>query len=90
MSIKSNSTMGFTVYLELSESEARALQAITTFSSKDFLEVFYKSLGQSNLKPHEDGLISLFETIRKELPAHLARIDTTRKVFKTNNPNIQP
>lgn len=79
--------MGFQVYLEINESEARALLAITKYGSKSFLEVFYKSLGQTDLKPEENGLISLFETIKYEMPKHIARIDSTRNVFQVNDPN---
>jgi len=87
MSIKSNSTMGFQLYLELNESEARALLALTRYGSKSFLEVFYKSLGQTELKDDENGLISLFETVKTEMPKHISRIDATRNVFQVNNPN---
>lgn len=87
MSIKSNSTMGFQLFLELTETEARALLDITKYGSKAFIEMFYKSLGKSDLQKNELGIISLFETIKAEMPKHLSRIDATRNVFQVNNPN---
>jgi len=79
--------MEFTVHLTLSESEARALDALTSYGIKAFLETFYKHLGQDCLKPYEDGLTSLFSSIDSQLPPHLKRIDNTRKLFQEQNPN---
>lgn len=87
MEITSNSTMGFDVYLKLTESEARALDALVGYGHKAFLEVFYKHMGECYMKPNEKGLISLFESVRDKVPAHLSRIDKTRKTFQENNPN---
>lgn len=89
MKVKSNSTMGFDVYLELTESEARALKAITAYGTKNFLSVFYGQLGRSVLEDNEQGLVDLFESIDREIPKHLNRINEARKVFKDLNPNKQ-
>ena len=77
MIIKSNVRIGFEVYLQINEVEARALLAIAGYGNKEFLEIFYKSLGKSGLGPNEAGLISLFDTIKTELPDHIARFDRT-------------
>ena len=87
MKAKSNSVMGFEVFLQLTEAETRALNSLTVYGHKSFLEMFYKHLGEGYLMPHEEGLISLFESIGQQLPKHISRIDKTRKVFKENNPN---
>lgn len=87
MKATSNSTMGFEVYLQVSEVEARALDALVGYGYDDFLKVFYQHLGKHYMQPHEAGLKSLFETVRAEIPKHLSRIDKTREAFKENNPN---
>lgn len=63
--------MDFEVTLKLTLEEARALKEITGYGHKQFLEGYYKQLGKSYLQPHEKGVISLFETINKELPTQL-------------------
>lgn len=87
MEAKSNSVMQFSVFLNLQESEARALHELTVYGFEAFKEVFYKHLGSYTMKPNEEGLKSLFESIHKEIPAHLHRIDETKKTFITKNPN---
>lgn len=54
--------------LKITEEEGRALYAITQYGTEAFLEFFYKHLGQSCLKPHEDGLRLLFATIGNMRP----------------------
>lgn len=56
------------VTVELTLEEARALNAITTYGSKAFLEGYYKQLGRSYLSPFESGVTSLFSTIQDRLP----------------------
>lgn len=72
------------INLELSLEEAKALNIITKYGSKSFLEGYYKQLGKSYLQPHEKGVVSLFETIKLNLPARLkqadAIIDTVNKL----------
>jgi hypothetical protein len=77
---KSTSNMDFGVIIKLSEKEARALEAITGYGVKSFLEVFYKHLGSSDLKHYEEGVIQLFETLKIELPWHLNKFDRIRKI----------
>lgn len=80
--IESTSTMDFSVILKLKEEEARALEAITLYGIKEFLETFYKHLGKSYLQPHEEGVKVLFETIKSELPKHLKKFDKIREEWK--------
>lgn len=53
----------FTFELTLSEEEARALNALTSYGAESFLSFFYKSLGKTFLEKHEDGLRELFSNI---------------------------
>jgi hypothetical protein len=76
--------MTFGVILRLEETEARALLALTEYGTKEFLTFFYKNLGTVGLKPNEQGLINLFETIKAELPKHLDKMDKSRKVWGEN------
>jgi len=79
--IWSSSKMEINITLKLTEDEARALHKMTVYGTKPFLVWFYKHLGTSYLKKHENGLISLFNRIEKELPKHFEKIDTARKVL---------
>lgn len=83
--VKSNSTYIVEINLTLTETEARALAVLPSYGTKQFLEYFYKNLGRHYLEPHEKGLISLFETIKNELPKHLSKADQVRKII---NPEL--
>lgn len=80
--IKSKASITGQVVLILSEEEARALDAIVGYGPKLFVEWFYKTHGKHYLKPHENGMVSLFDTCRQELPRHLKKFDDARSVFK--------
>jgi hypothetical protein len=80
--VLSHSKLEGTITLTLSELEARALRGITLYGSEGFLKVFYDKLGKSTVQPYEKGIISLFETIRKELPQHLDKFDKARKALQ--------
>ena len=87
MEATSNSVMTFSVHMKMTESEARALNELTISGYDAFLKVLYEHLGKSTMQPHEGGLKSLFESIRKEIPKHLKRINDTKKTFQDKNPN---
>jgi len=80
--IKSGSSIKLEVQLILSEPEVRALQAITEYGIVEFTKCFYSHLGKGSLEENEDGLCSLFITIKEELPRHLVKIDKARKVLQ--------
>ena len=84
MKLSSSSQIEAQINLSLSEKEARALKAITEYGISSFLEVFYTKLGKEYLKPSEDGLQSLFNTITEELPKHLARIELTKRLWQND------
>ena len=65
--------------LTLNETELRALEALVGYGTKEFLEVFYKNLGSHYLKPHEEGVISLFKTIKEQVRPQIHAIDKARK-----------
>jgi len=80
--VKSISKIEGKVYLELTEVEAKALYNMTVYGTKPFLEWFYRNLGKVYLQQHEAGIISLFDTVRNELPQHIEKIDNARKLLK--------
>lgn len=70
------------VVLYLTESEARALDAIVGYGPDVFVKWFYANLGKHYLKPHEVAMRSLFDTCRRELPKHLSKFNEARQVFE--------
>lgn len=81
--IKSESIYSLGVTLLLTEEEVRALSVLPSYGTDSFLECFYTKLGKHYLSPHEKGLRSLFETIKKELPKHLKKADEVRKIINS-------
>lgn len=79
---KSTSILESKFTLELSESEANALVAMTVYGHEPFLKGFYTKLGKSYMQPYEKGVISLFSTIGSELPPHINRIEKARKILR--------
>ncbi len=79
---KSDFKIEFTINLKLSIAEARALNEMVKYGSKVFLEGYYKQLGKSYLQPFERGVVSLFETVRTELPFKLHDVD---KIIRSIN-----
>ena len=80
-SVKASSTVKLSVTLVLTEEEAIALNEMTKYGIKAFLEGYYKYLGKHYMQPHEKGMRSLFKTIDAELPSHICRINEARKIF---------
>ncbi|WP_176461495.1 hypothetical protein [Bordetella genomosp. 1] len=75
--------------IELTEEEMRALDALVGYGIEPFLQVFYQNMGESYLRPHEQGLRSLFETVSYDIPAVLRRADAARKAFVLDRPVIR-
>ncbi len=69
------------VRLVLTESEARALDGLTSYSMDEFLKCFYQNMGRHYLEPHEAGLRSLFKSVRSIIPGLLERVDKARETF---------
>lgn len=70
------------VTMTVTESEARALEALIGYGTDAFLRVFYKEMGEAYMKPHEAGLRLLFSSVSRSIPNALQRVDAARKVFK--------
>lgn len=72
---KCNISLTSKITLELTIDEARALETITKYGVDSFLQGYYKQLGKSYLQPHEEGVRSLFKTIKESLPYAIKDID---------------
>ena len=65
----------FTLKFTLTINEAKALEALTKYGTKEFLSVFYQEMGSDYLKPYENGLCSLFEKTKRDLEPEIRKID---------------
>lgn len=75
------------IFLELTEGEARALEAICGYGPKEFKEWFYRNMGKHYLKPHEKHIDTLFMKARS-LGASLQQIDKAKKEISIITTNI--
>ena len=82
MKIKNNTYVHFSVSCELTEDEARALDALAGYGLKSFLKVFYTEMGKHYLEPHEDGLRSLFTKVRNDIGPALRATEWSRETLK--------
>lgn len=64
--------------MELDEQQMRALDALAGYGTDPFISAFYKVMGEGYLKPHEPGLVLLFNQIRKAITPSLAELDKYR------------
>lgn len=74
----------------LDEEEMRALDALTGYGIDPFLKVFYEKMGAHYLKPHEEGLRSLFKSVREAIPRILDRATEAREVFEGTKQAVNP
>jgi hypothetical protein len=88
MKIASQAKQEFTVILQLTEDEARALHDITGYGYEAFIKVFKEHLGKSYIEKHEKGAKSLFEVVRNVMPQHFYKIDTARNAFTSVNKHL--
>lgn len=72
------------VKFELTESEARALDAMVGYGFEPFKEVFYSKLGKAYMEKHENGLKTLFNSIKKQVVPNLTKIDTFKRELSTS------
>ncbi|MNF39607.1 hypothetical protein D3C87_1472720 [compost metagenome] len=70
-----------TAHFTVTESELRALEALTGYGTDQFLEFFYKNMGTTYMKPHEAGLREFFSSIRNIACPIIKRADAARAVF---------
>jgi hypothetical protein len=69
------------ITLELSETEAKALNEMTKYGIDPFIKGYKKFLGSYYIQPHEAGLKSLFETIDDHLPIELSKLEKYKKAI---------
>lgn len=74
--------LSFSSTLTLNETELRALDAIVGYGTEEFLKRFKETMGKAYIEGYEDGVRSLFSTIRTEVKPALNRIDSARKLLK--------
>ena len=79
LSYKTNAS--FTVQLELTDRQAKALDALVGYGFKQFLEIFYTNLGKHYLQPYEKDLEQLFDAIRAQVLPEIELIDRCKKAF---------
>ena len=79
--IEGRPTIAMQLVVVITESEARALDALVGYGDDAFIKVFYESLGEAYMRDHEQGLRSLFTSIRQLMPQWLAKADAARKSF---------
>lgn len=82
--IKLEAQVTTTVTIKLSESEARALQAIAGYGVDNFVNEFYKTMGEHYLKPHVEGLKTLLKGVNDVIVPALSEVDRARTFLKTN------
>jgi len=69
--------------LKLSEIEVRALIKIAQYGADPYIRWFKEHLSRYELEGLEPGIKSLFNTVRKELPQHVSKVDKAREVLKS-------
>ena len=77
--IAPRTTLHFESVLSMDEEELRALDAVLGYDVEVFLTVFYEKMGTAYLKPHEKGLRSLHEAVKRDVSNALSLIDDLRK-----------
>lgn len=87
MNIKSSIQVDTKIYLEVNMQEASALFDLAGYGYDAFIAVFYEKLGESYMRQHADGLKTLFESIKKELPIYIATAEKIEEMIKIY-PNI--
>ena len=80
--VTSKSKLTMTVTFEVPVEEARMLVEMTGYGADAFLDGYYKVLGKSYMKPHENALKSFFSRVRSQLPPHIRRYDETLKTMQ--------
>lgn len=78
-------TLTFTV----TESEARALDALAGYGDDSFIKHFYEKLGRHYMEPHEKGLREFLKSIRSEVAPILSRATEAREVFHKRRTSIR-
>jgi hypothetical protein len=83
MKIEQRPKVELELVLTISEGEARALDALSGYNIDTFIKTFYEQLGKHYMTPHEQSLRKFLETIHKEVPQYLGRLDDAKKAFNS-------
>lgn len=78
---QARSLMQVTIAMEITEPEARALDALVGYGDDAFIKTFYEKLGEAYMKPHENALRKFFQSVRDSIPGILYRADRARAAF---------
>lgn len=70
------------IYLELTEGEAGALQAICGYGPAEFLAWFERNMGKCYIEPYRGHIKTLFEKARK-LDGEVQKLQKMRSQLKT-------
>lgn len=70
------------IFLELTEGEDGALDAICGYGPEKFLDWFKKNLGRHYIEKYEDHIVSLFEKARK-LDYAIKQLKKAKQEIKT-------
>lgn len=88
--VKASADIDLQITFTINEKEARALEALTGYSDKEFLQVFYEKMGRHYLQPHEAGLLSFFAAVRASVVGPLRRVDEAREVYAGRKRALTP
>lgn len=70
-----------TAKFTVTEGELRALEALAGYGDDAFIRTFYKEMGETYLKPHEQHLREFLKSIRDIAGPILNRADKARAAF---------
>lgn len=75
-------SLNYEVHLVLSETEARALDAIVGYGFDDFMKVFKEHMGKHYISGHERGAETLFSSVRDAVGPQLSHITASRNLLR--------
>ena len=79
--IEAQPKIEMSVRFTVTESEARALEALACYGVDEFIKTFYTSLGKAYMERHETGLRSLLNSVKKDISPVLERINRAQSVL---------
>jgi len=81
--IKPSIKVSYSISLELTETEARMLEAMAGYGDDAFKNAFYEKLGKHYMQPFASGISSLFSAIREQVKPQLYEVDQSRKAIES-------
>lgn len=79
--LNSHPVIHLSITLELTEEEARALEALASYGADTFLTHFKQTISANFARDHGSAVRSLFASARTILPEYFARLDAARREF---------